>query len=338
MVSNKMAKPAYPTIKVIWLQRVRRKGVYMAEITLEELNKLAKDPIETIGKSEKEYHDKVASVADLVTGNERIKLILLAGPSGSGKTTTANLIADAIRARGEEAMVVSLDDFYLDQGDERYPKLENGEPNYECPEALDLPYLEKTLEDITGDRAFTIPRYDFKTASRVDVRGYEPVGHGCVIIEGLHAMNPEISQKLDKSRILKLFVSVSTNVNEGGLRILSGRKARFIRRLVRDSIYRGASAEKTLSMWDEVLAAEDIYLYPYKEDADLAFNTFHAFELQVMKPFVKKAIPISLAAKSEYVAIVLSAIEKIDEIDHSLVPENSLIREFIPGGIYEALY
>lgn len=320
------------------MPRLRRNGEYMAEITLEELNRLALTPEKTIAESEKEYHDKVQSVAELVTGDERIKLILLAGPSGSGKTTTANLIADAIRARGEGAMVVSLDDFYLDNADPRYPRLENGELDYECPEALDLPLLSSALCDITADREFSIPKYDFKTGSRCEMRKYAPIGHGCVIIEGLHAMNPKISDKLDRSRLLKLFVSVSTNVNEGEVRILSGRKARFLRRLVRDSIYRGASAERTLAMWTGVLAAEDIYLYPYKKDADLAFNTFHAFELSVMKHFAKKVIPKSLAAGSDYVATVLSAIGKISEIAPELVPENSLIREFIPGGIYEALY
>ena len=310
----------------------------MAEITLEELNSFAEDPIKTISRCEREYHDKVAEVADRIVTSGKVRLVLLAGPSGSGKTTTANLIADAIRARGERAMVVSLDDFYLDHDNENYPRHENGEPDYECPEALDLLHLEKTLSDITSARPFSIPKYNFKTSSRTEMRNYESVGNGCVIIEGLHALNPEISKDLDRDSVLKLFVSVSTNVSHGGQRILSGRKARFIRRLVRDSIYRGADAKRTLAMWGAVLCAEDIYLYPYKDGADLTFNTFHDFELSVMKRYALGLISKDLAASSEYAGVVFDALRLIKEIDPSLVPDNSLIREFIPGGIYEALY
>ena len=106
-----------------------------------------------------------------------------------------------------------------------------------------------------------------------------------MIIEGLHALNPKIAEGLSEDCVLKLFVSVSTNINEGEERILSGRKVRFVRRLVRDSIYRAASAERTLEMWHHVLLAEDIYLYPYKELADVAFDTFHVFELGVMRQY-----------------------------------------------------
>jgi uridine kinase len=167
---------------------------------------------------------------------------------------------------------------------------------------------------------------------------YEEPYEGCVIIEGLHALNPKISSGLHKDKILKLFVSVSTNINHEGERILSGRKVRFVRRLVRDSIYRAANAERTLSMWKKVLMAEDVYLYPYKASADLAFNTFHSFELSVMKSFALSLISKSLAEADVYAGTVLSALELIEGMDHSLVPDNSLIREFIPGGIYESLY
>ncbi len=310
----------------------------MAEITLQELNTLALDPSGTIELSEREYHDRISKIADRVAEDDKIKVILLAGPSGSGKTTSANLIADAIKARGEAAMVVSLDDFYLNADDPKYPRLKNGERDLECPEALDLGLLSRTIGQIAKNEPFSIPRYDFKVGGRVEMRNFASPDHSCVIIEGLHALNPKISSGIRSENILKLFVSVSTNVSEGDTRIISGRKIRFVRRLVRDSIYRGASAEKTLSMWHKVLAAEDIYLYPYKGTADLAFNTFHAFELSVMKGFAEKLISKSLCSKDAYVNTVMTALKKIERIDPALVPDDSLIKEFIPGGIYEALY
>lgn len=328
MVGNKRRSFAYP--------KIMRNN--MAEINLSELNALMNDPEEAIKVSERDYHSKVEAIADLVTGNKNIKVVLLAGPSGSGKTTTANLISDEIKRRGEDSMVVSLDDFYLSAGDPKYPRLSNGEPDYECPEALDLPFLLNAIRNITENKPFSVPKYDFKAGARVSVREYSDAYHGCVIIEGLHALNPRLTDGLDKNKILKLFVSVSTNINLEGERILSGRKVRFVRRLVRDSIYRGAGAERTLAMWKGVLAAEDIYLYPYKETADLAFNTFHDFELSVMKGFASALISRSLADADPYAGTVLSALDQIVSVDHSLVPDNSLIREFIPGGIYESLY
>ncbi len=310
----------------------------MAELTLEKLNSLALEPLSMIEAAEAEYHARVGRIADYVTEHGSVHLILLAGPSGSGKTTTANLIADAISARGLHALVISLDDFYRDHTDPKYPKNEKGEHDYERPDSLDLPMLKAVLADVAANREFFIPKYDFKTGSRAGEVRHAPIGRGCVIIEGLHALNPIISEDLPKEKMLKLFVSVSTNINHGGRRIISGRKIRFLRRLVRDSIYRASSAERTLSLWQGVLHAEDIYLYPYKATADLAFDTFHPFELSVMRPFAEELLTEALAKKEIYINIVRSAITKVKPIDAELVPENSLIREFISGGIYDKKY
>lgn len=310
----------------------------MAEIDYRELNALGKEPTRLIEESERAYHAHIAELAERIRGNKNIRIVLLSGPSGSGKTTTANLLADALEARGEEAVVVSLDDFYKDAGDPTYPRFENGELDYECPEALKLDKIAETLTRVAKGEAFSIPKYDFKVSRSVAVKEYPPMPEGCLIIEGLHALNPKISDTLPRVNILKLFVSVSTNINDNDERILSGRKLRFVRRMVRDSIYRGADAERTLEMWTNVLHAEDIYLYPYKATADAAFDTFHLFEPAVMADFAKKLITRELEEKNEYAAVVIGALRKIEPINAHLVPENSLIREFIPGGIYEDLY
>ena len=138
--------------------------------------------------------------------------------------------------------------------------------------------------------------------------------------------------------VLKLFVSVSTNINEGARRIISGKKLRFLRRMVRDNIYRGASAERTLSMWGGVLSGEEAHLYPYKDLADIRFDTFHSFEPAVLKPFAMKLLNDEIVDASPYARIVRVAISKIPELPSEIVPQTSLIREFIPGGIYEKLY
>ena len=311
----------------------------MPELNISDINKIAiENPEEFVRQSEEAYHSLVDGVAEKIYADKKIRILLLAGPSGSGKTTTANLVCDRIKARGEECIVVSLDDFYRDFDDPDYPRLPDGTRDCEAVEALDIPCLTESLRNIAESKPFILPRYDFKPSRRVEERIHEPMPEGCVIIEGLHALSPLNFSALPKESAFKLFISVSTNINSGGERILSGRKIRFIRRMVRDSLYRNASAERTLSMWKNVLAGEDKYLYPNRKYADMSFNTFHPFELSVTRRFVENLISEELAERDPYAKTVLNAARMAEEIDISLVPETSLIREFIPGGKYESLY
>ena len=309
----------------------------MPEFTLARLNELATSPERTIAAAETEYHAKIASAADTVVSHG-IRAVLLAGPSGAGKTTTANLLADAIRETGHAGLVVSLDDFYLDSADPRYPRFADGSRNMECAEALDLDAVRATLGDILAGRPFAVPKYDFRCSARTGVTEYSALTDGCVVIEGLHALNPQIAGDLMTDALLRIFVSVSTNiVNSEGKRLLSGRKMRFVRRLVRDHLYRGATAEHTLTLWRQVLAGEDAYLYPYKDSAQLYFDTFHTFEPGVMRPFAEQMTDAASLA-DPYMREVACALEQIAPISDTLVPDTSLIREFIPGGKYEYLY
>lgn len=311
----------------------------MAEINLQYINSSAKaDPVSLVRNSEIKYRAFVNDIATRVKQNDKIRIILLAGPSGSGKTTTANILADAIRGKGLQSFVISLDDFYKNADDPTYPLLPNGERDFETVEALNLRDIENTLVAISEGKEFSLPKFDFKKGCRVSETKHPKMQHGCVIIEGLHALNPLIFEHLDASKVLRIFISVSTNINKNGERIISGRKMRFIRRMIRDSLYRASDAEKTLSLWENVLHGEDKYLYPFRDNADIKFDTFHAFELGVMKPYVKALISNELAKSNEYAGAVLSAACEAVGIDETLVPNDSLIREFIEGGKYEEFY
>jgi len=311
----------------------------MAEIDIKIINEKASgNPSAFILEEERRYKDFTREVANRVAKNDKIRIILLAGPSGSGKTTTANLLADELRRLGLSSFVISLDDFYLDSSDPKYPRLENGERDLESVDALNLADIEKTLTAIADGEDFTVPRFDFKIGGRAEIRHFEKIEHGCVIIEGLHALNPKIFEHLPADKILRIFISVSTNVNENGERILSGRKLRFTRRMVRDSIYRGADAERTLELWGNVIAGEEKYLYPYRKFADVDFNTFHEYEPCVMREYAERLISRELADKNSFANTVLTALAKAVPINEDLVPEDSLIREFITGGIYEEFY
>lgn len=310
----------------------------MAELSLKELLKKLENPIPLIEEDEKIYKEKIQTVAKRICESHDLRVVLLAGPSGSGKTTTANLLCDRVRELGEKCMVVSLDNFYKAADDPTYPTLPDGTRDFESPYALNIDTLLGTLGDIIAGREFSVPRYDFKIGGCDKVMHYESFADGCVIIEGIHGLNPILSDPFPKESVLKLFVSVSTNINYRGRRLLSGRKLRFIRRTVRDNIYRASDAVRTLGMWENVLLGEDMYLYPYKPLADIRFDTFHTFECGVMKPYIEKLLTDEVVSKSKYAESVKKAVDKISAVDCSLVPEDSLIREFIPGGIYEDLY
>lgn len=311
----------------------------MAEIDLEYINDRAKNsPEDFILESEKAYHEFVDGVARRICDDKKLRILLLAGPSGSGKTTTANLISDRIKHYGEECIVVSLDDFYRSFDDPEYPRLSDGSRDLEAVEALDLPLLCESLVAIAEGREFLLPRYDFKISKRSDLCTHPAMPDGCVIIEGLHALSPLIFSSIPTENALKLFISVSSNVNYCGKRIISGKKVRFIRRMVRDSLYRNATAERTYEMWKNVLLGEEKYLYPNRKYADINYDTFHPYELSVTSGFAKKLISDEFASAEPYIDTVLSAARLVEPISISLVPDNSLIREFVPGGKYEHLY
>lgn len=311
----------------------------MSDVSISALNrKIEHNPVAVINEAEERYHSFVREVADRVTKNDKIRIILLAGPSGSGKTTTANLLSDYIKERGFTSRVISLDDFYRDSTDPEYPKQPSGERDYEALGALHLPDLVEMLNDIARGDEYYLPRYDFKTTRRVSVERCEPITHGCVIIEGLHALNPKIFTKLPSEKLLKIFISVSTNVCKNGERLVSGRKLRFVRRMVRDNIFRASDAKRTYSMWQNVLKGENKYLYPNRDYADVSFDTFHAFELSLMREFAEGVISDELAERYTFLDLVRSALREATPIDPELVPSDSLMREFISGGRYEKLY
>ncbi len=312
----------------------------MAEIRLSALKDELKNQEKAVLNAEELYTARVLEVAQRVTDSGKIRVILLAGPSGSGKTTTANLISDRIKSMGEKSMVLSLDNFYKNlDDDDMYPRDHDGERDFESPEALDWPLMLSVIRDIVEGRPFSVPKYDFKIGGRSGFTRYPSFADGCVIIEGIHGLNPRLSDPFPKDKLLKLFVSVSTNINDDNdSRIISGKKLRFVRRVVRDSIYRASDAKRTLFMWADVLRGEEKYLYPYKDTADLRFDTFHTFEVGVLKPYLMRLIDADFAKKYPYVDTVRDAMLLMPDFDESLVPETSLIREFIPGGIYEDLY
>lgn len=313
----------------------------MAEWELADLNRAVEtDLAACVSKADARYHDTLDGIVRRLLEENR-RVVLLAGPSGSGKTTTANMLADRFNALGHPADVISLDHFYRDDNDPAYPYNPDGTRDLESVDALQVEKIHDTIDCLVRGVACTIPHYDFACGKSCPNGEsiHVPIG-GFAIIEGLHALNPRLIEGLPQERIFRLFISVSSNINENGTRIVSGRKLRFLRRMTRDHIYRGASPARTLQMWRGVIAGEDKYLYPFRHTADFAFDTFHEFELGVMKPFTQKTLEGAEKAVLEdpIVRAALDALQKASPVDPAAVPATSLIREFIAGGIHEHVH
>lgn len=300
--------------------------------TLNAINKKALEcPQEFIKACNKEYFNEISEIAKKIESDDNIKIVAIAGPSGSGKTTTAHILQDCLETLGEKVDVVSLDDFYLPA--EKLPILPDGSTDIESVHSLDVALIKETFEQIVKTGKASLPVYDFKTKSRIGNAKQLNVGErGIVVVEGLHAMNPLISDLVEQKNIFKIYISVNRSVDDqNGVQLLSSRQIRLIRRILRDDRFRGATATETLHLWNNVIDGEQKYLYCFKDTADIQLVTFHPYELGVYRErFGKMRNGVNKNAPCyDYFIKTANALERFAAIDKDLVPGNSLIREFI---------
>lgn len=306
----------------------------MAKINnyIEYINDSAKNsPEELIRKSEERYENIIEDIAEKITTDTGREIIMLAGPSSAGKTTTARKLCEKLKKNGIKTYVLSLDDFYLNRED--IPYLPDGTQDYETVYALDLPCFEEKVNALLRGETVKNPIFDFTTGKRSD-KNFNEITLGekdAVIIEGLHALNPVITEKV-QGKLLKVYINVSSRIyDEKGNIVLNKRNMRFIRRMVRDFNFRSSSVENTCRLWKNVTAGEDKYLFPYRDLADVKVNTIHIYETCVLKNQAMKLIENSQVS-DEYKADIkriYNALNRFEDISQSLVPEDSLLREFL---------
>lgn len=300
--------------------------------TLNEINKMAIDsPKEFIAECNGEYVDNIVDIAKKIAADNNIKIVAIAGPSGSGKTTTAHILQDRLETFGEVTSVVSLDNFYLPA--DKLPILPDGSSDIESVNSLDISLIKDCFTQIIKFGKASVPKYDFKSKLRIPNANTIDIGeNGIVIVEGLHAMNPLIADLVPAENILKIYISVNSSVDDNnGIQMLSSRQIRLIRRVLRDDKFRGATATETLHLWNNVIEGERKYLYCFKNNADIHLVTFHPYELGVYRErFCKMRSTVNKNAPCyDYFIDTANALERFESIDSSLVPSNSLIREFI---------
>ncbi len=306
---------------------------YVKYIThLEQINDAALvRPQVMIDEVEDAYREHLRNIArNIITHYSTAKVCMLAGPSSSGKTTTAHLLRDYLEERGLKAEIVSLDDFYL--GFSEMPVLPSGERDYETVNALDIALARQCIRSVIDCGACMLPAYDFKTSERrLAVRELDVRDHGFVIFEGIHALNPVFTKDLPEGSAIKLYVSVKQKIQDINGEVISPMDLRLVRRIARDVQFRNTSAERTLSMWPNVVSGEDKYIRPYRMSADYTVNSIHIYEPCVLRSLViplLRSIPED-SPNYRKARNLDARLMRFEPVDPELVPENSMLREFL---------
>jgi len=275
---------------------------------------------------------KMAAIANQIyEKQDKIKLILIAGPSSSGKTTSAKRLAIELMVLGINPIAISLDDYYV--GTDATPKDENGEPDYECLEALDVPYLNQQLQQLYKGEEIELPVYDFKTGNRKNTGGRKiKLEKGNVlIVEGIHGLNDKLTQSIDRNTKFKIYVSALTQLNLDDHNRIPTSDNRLLRRMVRDSQFRGADAIRTFRFWPKVQAGERKHIFPFQNTADAVFNSALDYELSVLKYYAEPLLKAVKPGMAEYAEAerLLAFLENFTPIPPQYVPGTSILREFI---------
>ena len=306
--------------------------------SLKHINELAKnDPKAFVEGTEAEFQRKLELAAKRIAGNrDKSHIILLSGPSGSGKTTTAMKIEKLLDESGVETHTISMDNYFNTIDPETAPRNREGAIDYESPFRLDIDLLNRHFAMLDRGETIHVPKYEFARQMRSDIMS-QPMRLGpdeLAIFEGIHALNDIIVGK--NPHAFKLYIAARSNlVDDEGKVVFQHAWLRLCRRIVRDYKFRGSDASFTLKMWANVRRGEKLYISPYKENADLMFDSSLAFEFSVLKPFVVPLLEAIPAGKYDVVDDMLKGFEQIEALDEKYVAPNSLAREFIGGSTYD---
>jgi uridine kinase len=288
--------------------------------------------------SEALHEQRIAAIAgEIAQRLDEVRLVLIAGPSASGKTTFSKRLAVQLLARGIRPFPLELDSFFVDR--EATPRDENGSYDFESLEALDLDRLNHDLQRLIGGETVRLPRYNFKLG--VSEEGPEArLRPGQVLLlEGIHGLNPALTPRLPAARAYRVYVSALTQLNLDRYNRVSTTDTRLIRRIVRDATSRGYTAADTIQRWESVRRGEKQHIFPFQENADVMFNSALVYEVSALAPLAEPLIRQVAAATQEHVEAkrLLAFLEWFLPLPQELVPDNSLLREFIGGSIFERL-
>ena len=291
---------------------------------------------DVIQLAEANYNSQLAKTADIIYNKkDKVKIVLLAGPSSSGKTTTARKLEVYLKARGFKTHSISTDDYFLNRIDT--PKKPNGDYDFESLKAVDTDLFNKHLIKLLAGEKVLIPEYNFVLGEReYKGRTLQLGENDIVIIEGLHALNPDLTMAIDDSNKFKIYISPLTQLNIDNHNRIHTSDTRRLRRIIRDNKYRGWNAADTLRNWKNILEGEEEYVFPYQNKADIIINSALIYELGVLKTYAE---PLLFSVNEED-EVYPEAIRLINFLRNFLpipsddVPKESVLREFIGGSCF----
>jgi uridine kinase len=327
--------PEYPKLLGAFLQY----GDWLAKLGIDNVGSL-NDAIESgrsdqiVLVSEAFHENHLARIANQIGDQmDGSRVILIAGPSSAGKTTTSRRLTVQLLALGISPFPLELDNYFLDR--DQTPLGEDGKPDFEAIEALDLPLLAGHLQHLIKGEEVQLPRYNFKTGKREEGEVIRLKDGQPIILEGIHGMDPRLIPSSISEKAYRIYVSALTQLNLDRHNRVSTTDTRLIRRIVRDARERGYNAAQTIDNWESVRRGEKRHIFPYQENADVMFNSALAYELAALKPYAEPLLRQVQHGTPEYIEAkrLLAFLEWFLPLDISFVPQTSIVREFIGGSI-----
>ena len=291
--------------------------------------------IDLINVSEALQEKKIARIADEIASRKGVKLILLAGPSSSGKTTTCKRLSIQLLTNGIKPLQISLDDYFVDR--ELTPRDESGDYDFESVRALNLPLMNEQFNALFNGEEVELPRYDFPTGKSVKSgKKLRMNPDNVLIVEGIHALNPELTAQIPEELKYRVYVSALTTILLDDHNYIPTTDNRLLRRIIRDYKHRGVDAKETIRRWPSVRAGENKWIFPFQENADAMFNSAMLFEIGVIKqqaePLLEQ-VPENCPEHSEAYRL-LKFLKYFKPMPYDDIPPTSLLREFLGGSSF----
>jgi len=289
---------------------------------------------EIILVSEAFHEQRVAEIAaQIASRSDQVRVVLISGPSSSGKTTFSKRLAVQLLTRGITPFPLEMDNYFVDR--ELTPRDEDGQFNFESIKALDTARLSADLRNLTTGEVVQMPHYNFVAGKSEAGEETQLKSGEMLILEGIHGLNPELIPDVPKEQIFRIYVSALTQLNLDHRNRVSTTDTRLIRRIVRDARERGYTAQVTIQRWESVRRGEKLYIFPYQENADVMFNSALVYELSALKPLVEPLLRQVPYGTDEYIEAkrLLALLEWFLPVDMSLIPDNSILKEFVGDSI-----
>lgn len=300
-------------------------------------NKVTKGNVDDIVLlSENIQNNSLFKIAETIYNNKKLKLILLAGPSSSGKTTTSKKLELFLKGFGLNPIAISIDNYFVDR--DKTPRLPDGSYDFESLSSINVELFNKNLKDLLDGKEVTLPVYNFITGkSELSDESIKLGEKEILIVEGLHALNEELTYSIDRKNKYKIYLCPLTVLSLDNHNRIRTTDNRLLRRIVRDNRTRGYSASDTLSTWSKVREGEEKYVFPFQDEADVIFNTSLIYELGVLKTYAEPLLYSVEENDPMYKEAVrlLNLLKNILPISNDYIPVDSIVREFIGGGYFK---